>query len=153
MKQHLLLLTFLTLLGCSEQQSSSDNEGFYGEKFVTTNATTMEALTPIVVSGKPILAIVRAKVKAVCQAKGCWVSIENKGGADVRVSFKDYAFFVPKDCTGKTVIIKGKASIETTTVEELKHFAEDDGKSKEEIEKITQPKQELVFEASGLKFE
>jgi hypothetical protein len=41
--------------------------------------------------------------------------------------------------------------MDTTTVEELKHFAEDDGKSKEEIEKITEPKIEMVFEASGVK--
>jgi hypothetical protein len=31
-----------------------------------------------------------------------------------------------------------------------KHFAEDAGKSKEEIEKITMPKKEMCFEADGI---
>jgi hypothetical protein len=35
-------------------------------------------------------------------------------------------------------------------VEELKHLAEDAGKSKEEIEAITEPKEELKFLATGV---
>ncbi|MCE2790741.1 MAG: DUF4920 domain-containing protein [Saprospiraceae bacterium] len=44
----------------------------------------------------------------------------------------------------------GKAYRETTSVEDLKHFAEDEGKSAEEIAAITEPKTELKFMASGV---
>ncbi len=52
---------------------------------------------------------------------------------------------------GKTVVAEGTASIKETPVSELKHYAEDAGKSKEEIDMITTPKKEVVFNASGVK--
>ena len=71
-------------------------------------------------------------------------------GETMRVTFKDYGFFVPKDCSGKTAIVQGKAYMDTTTVEMLKEYAKDDGKSEEEIAKITAPEIEMVFEAEGV---
>ena len=84
---------------------------------------------------------VTGKVGEVCQAKGCWMEmLSTKADAPVMtVKFKDYAFFMPKDLTGRTVAIDGYAYKEVTSVDELKHYAEDAGKSKEEIAKITQP--------------
>ena len=97
-----------------------------------------------------VTAKVEGKVAAVCQAKGCWMTLEKPDGSTMRVSFKDYGFFVPKDIAGKTVVIEGKAIINTTSVEELRHYAEDAGKSKAEIEMITEAKKELAFEADGV---
>jgi len=66
------------------------------------------------------------------------------------VKFKDYGFFVPKDIAGQEVIMEGKAYREVTAVDELRHLAQDAGKPQEEIEKITEPKVELKFMASGV---
>ena len=66
------------------------------------------------------------------------------------VRFKDYGFFVPKDIAGRKVIITGKAYREVTPIEELRHYAEDAGKSKEEIAAITESKEELKFLATGV---
>ena len=68
----------------------------------------------------------------------------------MRVTFKDYAFFMPKDLTGKRVVVEGYAYVDETPVDVLRHYAEDAGKSKEEIEKITEPKREVAYEASGV---
>jgi hypothetical protein len=46
--------------------------------------------------------------------------------------------------------MQGKAFKEVTSVDELRHYAEDAGDSKEEIAKITEPKTELKFEATGV---
>ena len=43
-----------------------------------------------------------------------------------------------------------KAFIEETPVAELKHYAEDEGKSKEAIDSIKTPKKELKFLAHGV---
>ena len=95
---------------------------------------------------------VMGKVDGVCQAKGCWMNMvsNNPDKESMFVKFKDYGFFMPKDIVGKTVIMEGVAYRETTSVEELRHYAEDEGKSKEEIEKITEPQVELKFMASGV---
>ena len=93
---------------------------------------------------------VEGEVESVCQAAGCWMKIKLADGKTMRVTFKDYGFFVPKDILGRKVIFEGTPSIKTTSVAELKHYAEDAGKSKEEIAKINEPKTELSFVANGV---
>jgi Domain of unknown function (DUF4920) len=66
------------------------------------------------------------------------------------VQFKDYGFFMPKDISGRKVVMQGYAFKALTPVDELKHYAEDEGKLKEEIEAITEPKEEIKFLASGV---
>lgn len=92
----------------------------------------------------------RAKVNSVCQAKGCWMRLDLEDGNEVMVKFKDYGFFMPKDIAGKEVIVSGKAFVTRVPVDELKHYAEDAGKSAEEIAAITEPKKTLSFEATGV---
>jgi hypothetical protein len=93
---------------------------------------------------------VEGKIVSVCKKKGCWMELELPNEQSLHVTFKDYGFFVPKDASGKMVVMQGVAMHDTTSVEMLKHLAEDDGKSKEEIEKINQPEIGVVFEASGV---
>ena len=90
------------------------------------------------------------KVNSVCQAKGCWMTIDLPNGEQMTIKFKDYGFFVPKDCGGGTAIMQGFAHKEVLSVEMLRHYAEDGGKSKEEIMKITEPETRLSFEAEGV---
>lgn len=91
-----------------------------------------------------------AKVGEVCQMKGCWMTLNLEDGQQVMVKFKDYGFFVPKDIAGKEVIVNGKAFVEEVSVEDQRHFAEDAGKSKEEIAAISSPKKTFSFEADGV---
>ena len=68
----------------------------------------------------------------------------------MRVKFKDYGFFVPKDAAGKTAIMQGVAKNEIVGVDELRHLAEDAGKPEKEINAIDKPTQELTFVAEGV---
>lgn len=91
-----------------------------------------------------------AKVTDVCPKKGCWMSLEMPDKTTVFVKMKDYGFFVPLEMIGKTVVIDGEAKKITTSVDELKHYAEDAKKSKEEIAAISEPKEEIRLTASGI---
>ena len=93
---------------------------------------------------------VMGEVVSVCQSKGCFMYLAIANGETLYVNFKDYAFFMPKDIAGKKVVIDGFAERKITSVEDLKHYAEDAKKSAEEIAKITKPKKEIVFEAKGV---
>lgn len=93
---------------------------------------------------------VKAKINNVCQMKGCWMTLDMGHGEELMVRFKDYGFFVPKDAAGKTAIVKGRAYIDNISVETLRHYAEDAGKSKEEINAITKPEQRISFVADGV---
>ncbi len=90
------------------------------------------------------------KILSVCQEKGCWMKMENAHGETMMVKFKDYGFFMPKNIVGKEVVVDGEAAVKETSVKDLKHYAADAGKSREEISKITHPKKELVFTAKGV---
>ncbi|MFT5436352.1 MAG: hypothetical protein ACI840_000999 [Ulvibacter sp.] len=91
----------------------------------------------------------KSEVKAVCQSKGCWMRMD-MGGEEAMVKFKDYGFFMPKDIAGQEVIVDGVAFIEEVSVEDQRHFAEDAGKTTEEIAAITEPKRTLSFTSSGV---
>lgn len=90
-----------------------------------------------------------SKVNSVCQSKGCWMRLE-LGAQESFVKFKDYGFFMPKDIAGQEVIVEGKAFVEETSVDDLKHFAMDAGKTQEEIDAITEPELTYAFISSGV---
>ena len=69
---------------------------------------------------------VTARVAEVCQKKGCFF-IAQDGNSVVRISFKDYGFFVPTDISGKKVTFTGEVVARDVTVDEAAHYAEDIG--------------------------
>lgn len=100
--------------------------------------------------GDTIVTKMTAKVIEVCQAKGCWMTLNLENGDEVMVKFKDYGFFMPKDISGKEVILNGKAFVNEVPVDEQRHYAEDAGKSAEEVAAIIEPKKTYSFEADGV---
>jgi len=94
--------------------------------------------------------LLEGKVIKVCQMKGCWMAFNSQVGP-VRVTFKDYAFFVSEELVGKQVLAQGRMFKETMSVSEARHYAQDAGMPKEEIEKITEPVKEFRFVASAVK--
>ena len=101
-------------------------------------------------SSDTIQAQMIGEIKEVCQSKGCWMKVALAPDREVFVRFKDYGFFVPKDAAGKKVVMNGLAFLEEMSVEDQRHYAEDDGATKEEIAQITAPKRTYRFEADGV---
>ena len=124
----------------------------FGTDIEEAGAISMDSLVAMVNAGSTTVENVKVegKINSACQTKGCWMTVDKSDGSTMRVSFKDYGFFVPKDCAGKSAVMMGRAFVDTTSVADLRHFAKDDGKSKEEIEKITEPEYALSFEADGV---
>lgn len=122
----------------------------FGKKINEKSAIAASQLPTKMGDKESMSAKVTGIVESVCQAKGCWMKVKMDNGETMRVSFKDYGFFVPKDIMGKTVVMEGVAEKKTTPVDELRHYAMDAGKSKEEIAKITEPENELAFVADGV---
>ena len=75
-------------------------------------------------------------IKEVCIKKGCWMTLSLENDSEMMVRFKDYGFFVPLDASGE-VLIHGKAFISETSVDDLRHYAEDAGASDDEIAAVT----------------
>lgn len=94
---------------------------------------------------------ITGKVVEVCKAEGCWFKLEKADGSSMMVRTKNHNFFVPVDMIGKSVVVEGEAEVKEVSEEMRKHYAEDAGKSKEEIEKIKGAEKQIVFQAKGVK--
>lgn len=98
-------------------------------------------------SGKELL--VEGQAAKVCQKKGCWMILID-GESEVRITFKDYKFFIPKNSSGKRVRAQGVLKLEEMSVKDAKHYLKDEGASKEEIAKVKAPVKTWTFVASGV---
>ena len=140
--KYFLILFFIPLSVLSQNDDS-----YYGERITTTN---LQQLSYLDFNDESVQTKLEGEIISTCPKKGCWIEmkIDDK---DVFVKFKDYGFFVPKSgMEGKKAIIKGLASIDTISIEDLKHYAEDAGKSKAEIEKIISPEIKISLLAEGV---
>jgi hypothetical protein len=103
--------------------------------------------------GDTIEVKVKGIIKDVCQKKGCWVTLQLQDSLETFVKFKDYSFFMPLNASGSSAILNGKAFVARETVESLKHYAKDEGKSQAEIDAITKPEVTYSFLADGVLLE
>jgi len=123
--------------------------GNYGDVVKEAGVVTPAILLQKVESSGTFTGKVSGQINEVCTNKGCWFAMALPNGSSMRVTFKDYGFFIPTNSQGFPITIEGVATLTETDVETLRHYAEDQGKSKEEVETITAPKKEITFEASG----
>jgi hypothetical protein len=155
-------IALLLFTGCKEGEKASKEVtssvkevayASFGDKISQEKALTskeMLAKFENISVGDTIQVKFASEIKEVCTKKGCWMKLPLAEEKETMVRFKNYGFFMPLDAQGKEVILEGKAFVQITPVEELQHYAEDAGKSKEEIAKITAPKKEFAFEANGV---
>lgn len=133
-----------------EQEAPKMAMAFFGNKIDESEAKDLNEVVTAM-EGKDSMDVKLAgQVDKVCQVKGCWMTMPYGEGESMRVSFRDYGFFVPKDIDGKDVVVDGTIYLETTSVEDLRHYAEDGGASEEEMAAITEPETALTFVADGV---
>ncbi len=156
MKRSLLILTvFLITISCNKKESKITKPVYatFGEKITEDNTISKEILLEKYKSlkkGDTLAVKVSSKINEICQNKGCWMVLDLGSEKTAFVKFKNYGFFVPMNAQKRNTIIEGKAFVEETSVAELKHYAEDEGKSQKEIAAITVPKTEYKFLAHGV---
>jgi hypothetical protein len=166
MKKLILLLSvFVLLFACKSEnketkisdttETKAKEEVSYmsfGEKITDENLLSKKEIIETyknLKAGDTAIVKFIAKVNEVCQSKGCWMRLDI-GDNEAMVKFKDYGFFMPKNIADKEVIVHGKAFVAEVSIEEQRHYAEDAGKSKEEIIAIIEVEKTLSFEADGV---
>lgn len=151
-----LLVTGLLLISCKNTAQETKKNGDYasfGKTITNENALDKKQILEKYKSLKPgdtVVVKFKSNIQDVCQSKGCWMKLDIAEKQESFVKFKDYAFFMPKDSKGKEVIVNGKAFVSVVPVDELKHYAQDKGESKESIAAITEPKTTFSFLADGV---
>ncbi len=152
MKKLLLLLPILIFaltLTAQPPAGPADAGMGFGKTVTPTGAILADDLSAHLATKTIADVKVRGKVIEVCKAEGCWLKMETKSGP-VMIKMKDHAFMVPLSMNGKEIVAEGTASFKETSVEMLQHYAEDAGKTKEEIAAIKTPKKEVSMQAVGI---
>ena len=151
-----MMLVFVgTILTAQKKATPFNSNEFasFGAKFKVTKLLSKKQMTErykALKKGDTITVQFESNIKAVCKKKGCWMKMELAGDDESFVKFKDYAFFVPLNADNSKAIVKGKAFVDVESVEELRHYAKDAGKSASEIAKITKPETTYSFLAEGV---
>lgn len=148
----LFIVSFAFLVNAQPPEGDAKPGEWYGEKVDPAGAIAVNDVVSKLKSGATDIkdTKIKAKIVDVCPKKGCWLKLELEGGETAMVKMKDYGFFLPLAAKGKTVVIDGDVNMKTTSVAELKHYAEDAKKSKEEIDAIKEPQKEVRVTAKGI---
>jgi hypothetical protein len=162
-KLNLILIALLLLVGSNAVAQSkakptaktfnAKDYALFGEKFKVAKLLTKEQMLKkykTLKKGDTITVQFESKIKSVCKKKGCWMKMDLAGDDTSFVKFKDYGFFVPLNADDSQAIVYGKAFVDVVSVDELKHYAKDGGKSAAEIAKITKPEVTYSFMATGV---
>lgn len=150
MKQILIIIALFVSVDAMAQIKPATKGVTYGAKTKAKGAIAVDQLEAKLATDEQYKGKVKGVVTSVCEKKGCWMKLKQADGDGIMIRFKDYGFFMPQNIVGKEVVLDGVAAVTVTSVEDLKHYAEDAGKSKEEIAKITAPKKEIEFTAKGV---
>jgi hypothetical protein len=149
-----LFIIAASFIACNNLTQSEETQetvaGRYGDSTWTTEvALTGEEMMDSLAANDSVYVTVSGNIKAACQAKGCWMSMDIAGN-EMFVKFKDYSFFVPKNSAEHNATIRGWAYLDTVSVKDQLEYAKDAEATKEEINAITAPQIELTFTAEGV---
>ena len=117
-------LLLAALLLASAPETKTEPVLTRGEKL--TGAATVDVAklltAPTDFEGKTVT--VEAKVRQACEKKGCWMELAGTDakGPGVRVTFKDYGFFVPLDSAGSTAKVEGVVKVSELSEARAKHY-------------------------------
>ena len=151
----MLLVCIGTTIMAQKKAKTFDGKDYasFGDKFKVTKIYTKNEMLKkykTLKKGDTITVQFESNIKAVCKKKGCWMKMELAGNNESFVKFRDYSFFVPLNADNSQAIISGKAFVDVESVESLRHYAKDGGKSAAEISRITKPEITYSFLADGV---
>jgi hypothetical protein len=135
----LLLTLAMVSLGCAMKEIEYAD---YGESQKMTEAETVPIADVMksseVYKGKFIRA--SGEIVSVCAMKGCWLRMAPNGDSEESVFVKFTCpvegRLIPVEAVGHEVVVEGTVEVEMMTEDEARHYAEDAGKSEEEIARI-----------------
>lgn len=146
----IIIAMFLFTLAMAQPPVGPANKGMtFGKKTTAEGAVTPVELTTFLAGKSNAEVKVKGQVAEVCKAEGCWLKMQTPNGP-MMIKMKDHSFMVPLAMNGKIIVAQGIATFKETSVEMLRHYAEDAGKTKEEIEAIKEPRKEITMEATGI---
>ena len=161
MKKNILMLAlFALIVACKKENTTKTTKpetkisyASFGKKITPENALSKEKAFEVfknLKKGDTVAIKFKTKINSSCKKKGCWMRLDLGDKNETLVRFKDYGFFVPLNAQGKDVVVNGKAYLDVVTVDQLRHYAKDEGLSEDEINKINDEEITYAVESDGV---
>ncbi len=131
--KNIFFLPTLVILLCLSAKTIAEGK-VYGEAMPEQlNAVSLADAIGALETDKNLPQKITGTVTQVCQKKGCWLILTDNDRY-ARVTFKDYAFFVPTDTVNQTGTVYGVLIERMLSQSEAEHYAKDAGmKNTEEV--------------------
>ncbi len=142
----IVLIALVALGGCASPHPTDGTWSHYGAKYRDHGQTV--ALGEV--SGGERDVVLEGTIHEVCLKMGCWIVLEDDAGQRIFVRMRDHVWFVPRNAAGHRVVARGDMVQRTVSVDLLRHFAEDAGRTPEEIAAINAPEQRLEMIANAV---
>jgi len=141
------LAALLILGACASTHPTGDGQwSHYGAKYRDHGRTVSLGE----VSGGERDVVLKGTIHEVCLKMGCWIVLEDESGARIFVRTRNHVWFVPRNAAGHAVVARGDMVRRNVSVALLQHFAEDAGRTPEEIAAITEPETRLEMIADAI---
>lgn len=124
----------------------------YGDK--VTHAA--QPVAPGALKGDETGVTVSGVITEVCQHQGCWIRLIDPAhpeAGDLFVKTTGHAYLVPRNSRGRQAMVYGRCELSEMSVADQRHYAEEAGKSVEEIARITKPRKMITFHADSISIE
>ena len=86
----------IALLAFDQSKPVLAQAAYYGDKITAKKAMDVSELKEAMGDQEELTTKVKATLIESCPKKGCWMQLDMGNGETMRVSFKDYGFFVDR---------------------------------------------------------
>ena len=156
MTRSILAAVFATSLAVGCAQKSATTYTSYGQPMTKLESKAIPvsviAASPESYANEPVL--IYGKVTEVCAEKGCWAKVSDDAAKEpifVKFTCPIDGRLIPADAVGKAALVEGTIEVKTLSEDEARHYAEDAGKSPEEIAKIVGPQKQIRVKSPAAK--
>lgn len=150
MKYRLLLLcTCFTLTAAAQRHTPMPHGMVYGARPDTTQVIPAWRVEAFMDKKVRISTTIRGRIIKITKPKGGWFELDAGKGKIITAHFKNYSTNLPAALKGKIVFVEGVAQ-KQFIADDLRHFAGDTVRGKQQHTVKTDPKRRLTFEVKGL---
>jgi hypothetical protein len=141
--------------GKVDQKTKSEElpAGYFGKEIPAEQAVAASEIIGLFADSDTVEVTISGNINAACKHSGCWMDLDMGKGEILHVTFHEESFTIPLDAAGKNAVAEGIAIRELIPVEFLRKYAREEGKSREEVEMITEPVYKYEFIATGVLIE
>ncbi|MBL4752973.1 MAG: DUF4920 domain-containing protein [Flavobacteriales bacterium] len=155
MQRYLSYIVLALVMGCSANHDPDtilieDGLNYYGKKIDDKKAVQLPEFDVLAGNTDTLYVKLKAGISDVSLEDGSWFRINLHNGKRMLVKFKDNAFQIPTDVSGKHVLIEGETYLDNLSEDIRKKLANDAGELQWIIDTVSGAQVHRIFIATSV---